>query len=171
MVIESENLLEEQIVADISILNSCWMIIGQQVRTAFDKYIDLLAIDASGSVIIIELKRNKTPRDVVAQAIDYASWVVDIDDSKLVDIYSKHSQKRSLNEQSLDRAFKSKLDASSERIINYLNDKVKIPVNAVFFSVFEDNGNKYLSHGTVNFMYLLVTVKNVIGLMPGNTVI
>lgn len=40
-----------------------------------------------GSVIIIELKRHKTPRDVIAQAIDYASWVVDIDDSKLVDIY------------------------------------------------------------------------------------
>jgi RecB family endonuclease NucS len=65
--IASESLLEEQIIADISILNTGWMIIGQQVRTAFDKYIDLLAIDASGSVIIIELKRNKTPRDVVAQ--------------------------------------------------------------------------------------------------------
>ena len=167
VVIESENLLEEQIVADISILNSGWMIIGQQVRTAFDKYIDLLAIDASGSVIIIELKRHKTPRDVVAQAIDYASWIVDIDDSKLVDIYADYSKKRALKEESLDRAFKSKfglafsdvnydgshqmvivaaeLDASSERIINYLNDKAKIPVNAVFFSVFEDNGNKYLS--------------------------
>ena len=165
--IASESLLEEQITADISILNTGWMIIGQQVRTAFDKYIDLLAIDANGSVIIIELKRNKTPRDVVAQALDYASWVVNIDDSKLVDIFFDYSKKRSLKEQSLDIAFKSKfgisfddvnydgshqmvivaaeLDASSERIINYLNDMAKIPVNAVFFTVFEDGGNQYLS--------------------------
>lgn len=165
--LESEKLLEEQIVSDISILHSGWLIIGRQVRTAFDKYIDLLAIDASGSVIIIELKRDKTPRDVVAQALDYASWVVDIDDSKLVDIYFEYSSRYGLAEQSLDRAFEAKfkvkfedvnydgshqmvivaseLDASSERIINYLNDKAKIPVNAVFFNVFEDNGNKYLS--------------------------
>lgn len=84
---ESEQQLENLIVADISILNPNWLLIGRQVRTDFDKFIDLLAIDASGSVIIIELKRDKTPRDVVAQALDYASWVVEIDDSKLVDIY------------------------------------------------------------------------------------
>ncbi|CCQ12022.1 hypothetical protein PALB_29230 [Pseudoalteromonas luteoviolacea B = ATCC 29581] len=71
--LESEQQLEDQIVADISILNTNWLLIGRQVRTDFDKYIDLLAIDASGSVIIIELKRDKTPRDVVAQALDYAS--------------------------------------------------------------------------------------------------
>ncbi|GAA0287202.1 hypothetical protein GCM10009128_01900 [Psychrosphaera haliotis] len=165
--LESEQQLEEQIVADISILNPNWLLIGRQVRTDFDKYIDLLAIDASGSVIIIELKRDKTPRDVVAQALDYASWVVEIDDSKLVDIYYDYSTKHTLSEQSLDRAFDSKfgvsfkdvnydgshqmvivasaLDASSERIINYLNDKAKIPVNAVFFNVFEDGTNQYLS--------------------------
>lgn len=165
--LESEKLLEEQIESDISILNEGWLIIGRQVRTAFDKFIDLLAIDASGSVIIIELKRDKTPRDVVAQALDYASWIVELDDSKLVDIYYEYSQKYTISEQSLDRAFEAKfcsnfkdvnydgahqmvivaseLDASSERIINYLNDKAKIPVNAVFFNVFEDNGQQYLS--------------------------
>lgn len=54
------------------------MSIGQQVRTAFDKYIVLLAIDTSGSVIIIEIIRHKTPRDLIAQTIDYVSCVVDI---------------------------------------------------------------------------------------------
>ena len=34
----------------------------------------------------------------------------------------------------------TQLDASSERIISYLNDKANVAVNAVFFSVFEDAG-------------------------------
>lgn len=165
--IASESILEELIIADVSILNAGWLILGQQVRTAYNKYIDLLAVDANGSVIIIELKRNKTPREVVAQALDYASWVVDLDDSKLVDIYEEYCKKRALKVDSLDEAFRQKfglafndvnydgshqmvivateLDASSERIINYLNDTAKVPVNAVFFNVFEDNGNQYLS--------------------------
>lgn len=74
--LDNENLPEEQVFQDMSILNPDWLLIGRQVRTAFDKKIDLLALDASGSVIIIELKRDKTPRDVVAQAIDYASWLL-----------------------------------------------------------------------------------------------
>ncbi|WP_447956117.1 endonuclease NucS domain-containing protein [Vreelandella sp. EE7] len=76
MGLADEGKLEDQIMQDVSILNRDWLLIGRQVRTGFDKLIDLLALDANGNVIIIELKRDKTPRDVVAQAIDYASWVV-----------------------------------------------------------------------------------------------
>ncbi|WP_217694018.1 hypothetical protein [Chromohalobacter japonicus] len=48
-----EGLLEAQIMQDVSILNRDWLLIGRQVRTAFDKLIDLVAIDANGTVIII----------------------------------------------------------------------------------------------------------------------
>jgi len=37
--------------------------------------IDLLCIDESGNLIVVELKRDKTPREVTAQTLDYASWV------------------------------------------------------------------------------------------------
>jgi hypothetical protein len=116
--IASESLLEEQIIADISLLNAGWMIIGHQVRIAFDKYIDLLAIGANGSVIIIELKQNKTARFVVTQALDYASWVVNIDDRKLVDIFFDFSKKRPLKEQSFNIAFKLKFGISFDDV-NY----------------------------------------------------
>ena len=39
----------------------------------------------------------------------------------------------------------AELDASTERIISYLNDKFDVPINAVFFSIFEDHGDRYLS--------------------------
>lgn len=165
--LDSEALLEEQIVCDISILNSGWMLIGRQVYTDFGKYIDLLAIDASGSIIIIELKKHKTPRDVVAQTIDYAAWVEQLPSEKFVQIYSEFAAKHGLSVKSFDEAFKvrfgaspveeeinnshqmvivaAELDASTERIINYLNDKAGIAVNAVFFSVFQDGESQYLS--------------------------
>lgn len=87
-----EALLEDQVMKDISILNADWLLIGRQVRTNYDKLIDLLAMDANGSVIIVELKRNKTPRDVVAQTVDYASWVASLSDSDIVEIYLKFAQ-------------------------------------------------------------------------------
>lgn len=165
--LDSESLLEEQITRDISILNSSWMLIGRQVYTDFGKYIDLLAIDATGSIIIIELKKHKTPRDVVAQAIDYAAWIENLPTEKIVQIYSEFAAKQGLAESTFDEAFRTKfgalpvedeinsshqmvivaaeLDASTERIINYLNDKASVAVNAVFFSVFQDGNNQYLS--------------------------
>ena len=165
--LESEELLEQQISQDLSLLNSDWLLIGRQVRTAFDKRIDLLAIDGDGSVIIIELKRDKTPRDVVAQTLDYASWVVGLSAEEINNIYADFAVHHDIKYQSLDEAFQAKfsvelsnvevnnthqlvvvaseLDASTERIINYLNDNSDVSINAVFFNVFEDNGNQYIS--------------------------
>jgi hypothetical protein len=88
-----ESLLENMVMKDVAILNPDWLLIGRQVRTSYDKLIDLLAVDANGSIIIVELKRQKTPRDVVAQAIDYASWVVKLSDSDIVDIYLGFAEK------------------------------------------------------------------------------
>lgn len=165
--LDNELLLEEQITRDISILNANWLLIGRQVYTDFGKYIDLLAVDATGSIIIVELKKHKTPRDVVAQAIDYAVWVENLPIERFVEIYADFAAKNGLPEKSFDAAFKAKfgtlpieeeinsshqmvivaaeLDASTERIINYLNDKASVAVNAVFFQVFQDGNNQYLS--------------------------
>ena len=49
------------------------MIIGRQINTAFGKYIDIQAMNSEGNLVVIELKRNRTPREVVAQTLDYAS--------------------------------------------------------------------------------------------------
>lgn len=164
--LDKEKELEDLIFNDISILNNEWMLIGRQVLTSYNKYIDLLAIDRNGSLIIIELKRDKTPRDVVAQALDYASWVVKLEQDEIIDIYRNFSMKYLKKEQSLELKFNEKynddltedmlnqghqmvivasdLDSSTERIVKYLSDS-DIPLNVVFFKVFSDNGNKFLS--------------------------
>jgi hypothetical protein len=164
--LKKETELEEMICEDISILNERWLPIGHQVTTAHGGIIDILAIDESGNLVVVELKKNKTPREVVTQAIDYASWVKTLDSAKIADIYKKYG--KSINEayDSLDEALKNKfnksfeedeinnahqivvvaseLDLGTERIIKYLND-YEIPINTAFFNVFRDGENRYLS--------------------------
>ena len=64
--LDSEQQLEEMIAVDSSILWSEWMLIGRQVGTSYGGRIDLLAIAPDGSLILIELKRDQTPREIVA---------------------------------------------------------------------------------------------------------
>jgi len=68
-----EQLLEDMIGKAPALLSEEWMLIGRQEDTGFGGRIDLLALAPDASLVLIELKRDRTPRDVVAQALDYAS--------------------------------------------------------------------------------------------------
>ncbi len=53
------------------------LVIGRQASAHADgdvRYSDLLAIDQDGNLVIIELKKSRTPREVVAQILEYAAW-------------------------------------------------------------------------------------------------
>ena len=70
-----ESRLEDWIRDDIGMVNDDLLVIGQQVATEHTGAIDLLALDPDANLVILELKRDMTPREVVAQALDYASYV------------------------------------------------------------------------------------------------
>ena len=55
------------------------LIIGRQVPTDLGGSIDLLGVDREGNVVVVELKRDRTPRDVVAQALEYAAFAARLD--------------------------------------------------------------------------------------------
>jgi hypothetical protein len=156
-----EAMLEQMIVEDSTILSDRWMLIGRQVRTTHGGYIDLLALNQDGQLIVVELKRDITPREVVAQAIDYASWVKNLPSEEIAAIFNKYYgggslseafQKRfgtSLDEEQLNGSHQivivaSSLDPSTERIVNYLNG-MNVPINVIFFQVFQDGESQYLS--------------------------
>jgi RecB family endonuclease NucS len=63
----TEQLLEDMIVREPRILSDEWLLIGRQERTPFGGIIDLLALAPDGSLVLIELKPDKTPRDLVAK--------------------------------------------------------------------------------------------------------
>ncbi len=157
----TEKLLEDMICASPDILSGAWMLIGRQERTGLGGIVDLLAIAPDGSLVLIELKRDRTPREIVAQALDYASWVEGLAADQIARIYERFSQGGSLNadfkhrfgneldEESLNSAHQiiivaAELDPSTERIINYLNDR-EVAINAVFFQVFQHGAEQFLS--------------------------
>ena len=165
--LESE--LEKILDTDISVAAPNWMVIGRQVKTDHGGIIDLLAIDRDGNLIVIELKRDKTPRDIVAQSLDYGSWVRELDDEAIVKIFADylktyHPEK---GEQSINDAFcerfhvkempdelneahelvivAASLDPSTERIVKYLASEYGVRINALFFRVFKDGDRQYLA--------------------------
>ena len=157
----SEALLEEMIVAAPEMLSSEWMLVGRQEETGFGGRIDLLALAPDGALILIELKRGRTPREVVAQALDYAIWVERLDAQEIGRIYARFSkggdlvkafQARfgaALDETTLNTSHQivivaASLDASSERIVGYLNRR-DIAINVLCFQVFETGAGQLLS--------------------------
>ncbi|MCE5211527.1 MAG: endonuclease NucS [Deltaproteobacteria bacterium] len=95
----TEAMLEKMIYEDPNILSDRWMLIGRQVPTAHGGKIDLLALNQDGQIIVIELKRDLTPREVVAQALDYASWVQKLEAAEVVKIYNSFSGGKSLTDE------------------------------------------------------------------------
>ncbi len=71
--------------------NSKILIIGRQVTTNLNTFIDLIGIDEFGNTVVIELKRDKTPRETLAQLIEYASFIDNLDYEQLNDIFQNYS--------------------------------------------------------------------------------
>ena len=59
--------------------------LGREIETTHAHYIDNLYLDGNGKVVVAELKRGRSPRDVTAQAIDYAAFAQQLTWEKLDD--------------------------------------------------------------------------------------
>jgi hypothetical protein len=120
--------------------------------------------DAEGYLCVLELKRDRTPREVVAQLLDYASWLAE----GVPDLDAVSALHSAFNDSGQDftNAFEQlfggpppegisgadhrlivvagKLDGATERIVSYLSG-YDVPINAVLFQYFEDGQNRYLA--------------------------
>ncbi len=73
------------------------LIIGRQVTTNVGSFLDLLAVDKQGDIAVVELKRDRTPRDTLAQALEYASFAERLDYGQLEDIFCTYIDDESAN--------------------------------------------------------------------------
>ncbi len=158
--LDLEARLEEWIKQDISLISGELLVIGQQIETAYGGFIDLLAIDPVGNLVILELKRDKTPRDIVAQALDYASWVQDLGHESITNI-ANHFLKGKTLEQAFREKFQadlpevlnerhrmyivaSSLDLATERIVTYLSETHDVDINVATFAYFKTDQGELL---------------------------
>ncbi|MDY6930830.1 MAG: endonuclease NucS [Halobacteriota archaeon] len=81
------------------------LIIGRQVTTNLCSIIDLLGIDREGDTVVIELKRDRTPRDTLAQALEYASFAEELDTDQLEEILKNYVSDESINLASYHREY------------------------------------------------------------------
>lgn len=60
--------------------------IGRQTSANVEEstiFPDLLGVDSEGNLVIVELKKSKAPRDVVAQLLEYAAWANELSDEQI----------------------------------------------------------------------------------------
>ena len=151
--LDLEEKLERWIERSPSILSPGLLVIGRQVPTDFGGFIDLLCLDAGGNAVVVELKRDKTPREVTAQVLDYASWVQGLSNDSITAVANQYLGARGPLEDAFSTQFGSELpdtlnethrmlivgsriDQSTERIVHYLSETHGVNINAVRFEFF-----------------------------------
>ena len=157
--LDLEDRLEDWLCKDITLLSDDLLVIGRQIHQ-YGGTLDLLAADREGNLVVIELKRDRTPRDVVAQALDYASWVQGLSRED-VELYTQEHLDRSFDE-AFQAAFgqeppevvnerhriyivASSLDAATQRIVEYLSATHGVDVNAATFAYFNTPGGEFVA--------------------------
>jgi len=156
----NEDQLQEWIAANPRLIGLELVVLGREITTAFGGRIDILGLDREGNTVVIECKRDRTPRDIIAQVLDYGSWVSALTTREVYEIAQGKLGK------SLEMAFQEKfgaelpeilnqshslvivaseLDASSRRIVEYLAETHGIAINTVFFSTFDYQGETLLA--------------------------
>lgn len=166
--LDSEERLEEFLLQDPNVLGQPLLVIDRQITTPSGKRLDILAIDEGGDLHVVELKRDRSPRDVTAQVIDYASWVRHLDYQEIKELYEASDEHDDTFEAGFDSTFypaqddtpagpgevnskhtltivSSELDSSTERIIEYLSEEYEVPINAVRFNYYREGEREYIA--------------------------
>jgi len=167
--LDYESRLQDLLDADITIASPDWMVVGREVSTNWGQRIDILAIDGGGNLVVIELKKNRTPRDIVAQVLEYGAWVQNLRADDIARVFNDYVERHhpDWGDVSIDAKFRERfnvaeipdemnqfhqlvivsasLDQSTERIVEYLAGTHNVNINVIFFRVFKDAEREYLS--------------------------
>ena len=161
--LESEQLLEETLVENPDLLLEGLTLVGRQTPTDGGP-LDLLGVDADGRLAVFELKRGTLSRDAVAQIIDYASDLDDLELDALSDRIAEGSGAHGTREiedfqewyglqfgelESLKplRLFLVGLgvDGRTERMVRFLANNSEMDISLLTFHGFDQDGKTLLA--------------------------
>lgn len=158
--LDLEERIHKWVEKDLSIILPNAILVGSKIKTDHGKELDLLAIDENGDLVVIELKRGLTPREVTSQALDYASWVATLTIDDIDKILTNRGESRSvlellsdafdnnddidINEGQKIYIVASAIDSITERICRYLSTN-GLQINVVTFNYYKDTDNEYIA--------------------------
>jgi len=134
----NEDQLQGWIAENPRLIGLDMLVLGREVSTEYGTRIDVLGLDRDGNMVVIECKRDRTPRDIIGQVLDYASWVSSLTTRQVHEIAAAKLNKplqtafqerfgaefpEALNESHNLVIVASEFDASSRRIVEYLAEK------------------------------------------------
>lgn len=159
----AERDLEDWIERDPALLERGLVIVGRQIRLEGGP-LDLLALDPQGRWVLIEIKRERLRREVIAQAIDYASCLHGVDPAWLREQCNGYLRSRG-GTHTLEALLEQRgrtlegedderevviylvgtgLDPGLERMVGFLAGRAELAVRMVTFSTFRDAQGKVL---------------------------
>lgn len=117
--------------------NSPWVLIRNSIlwigrqASATDEdgtiYSDLFGVDSNGNIVVAELKKGRTPRDTLAQLLDYAVWADRLSESDIRDIAETYFETRDeFKGKTFDEAFKEVFDLPETDEIPPLNQSLRL---------------------------------------------
>jgi hypothetical protein len=136
--------------------------IGRQITTKSGP-LDILGIDKNGNIVVVDLKRDRLPREALAQAIDYTSDISEWTLDKLSEVTSKNTDKSledfmaeafeyiSLENVTVNQTQRIlfvgfAIDDALERMISWLSDNFEVNINAVILRYTKtDSGSELLT--------------------------
>ena len=130
LVIAKETDIELESYLESWLENSPWALvegepilwIGRQTSANVEEstiFSDLLGIDSEGNLVIVELKKSKAPRDVVAQLLEYAEWAEKLSDEQIHGIaatYFQSLKKETPLQDAFSEMFEDEMPALNRRL-------------------------------------------------------
>ena len=104
--------------------------IGRQTSATDEEgtiFPDLLGVDSEGNLVIVELKRDRAPREVVAQLLEYAAWADELSGARLRGVAEDYFNKlESFKGKSFDDAFRERFEMLETEDIPMLNRTMRL---------------------------------------------
>ncbi len=92
---------------------------------------DLLGVDSEGNLVVVEFKRGRTPREVVAQLLEYAAWANELTLEQIHEIADAYFEKRDeFRGKTFPDAFREAFDMPETDELPPLNQKLRLFVIA-----------------------------------------
>ena len=140
--------------------------IGRQTSANVEEstiFPDLLGVDSEGNLVIVELKRSKAPREVVAQLLEYAAWAEELSDEQIYGIaeaYFQTAKKETTLQDAFSEMFENEMPALNRklrlfvvaeeipgsvlRVCRFLRTSHGMDINCLAVSTFQTESGEWL---------------------------